>query len=239
MIHLPSFLPSAAPLLLGAAGTAMALAARVPGARNLAAPPPPGPAGGGGQPQRGDRRQPRPQRADPDRHPRPGRRRRQLRAAWAATSPRSSPTTWAIAGCSVRWRRPVHPGRAGAGRHAEFPELVHDWRSGAGDRAGRGAGQANIRVEFPLLVGRTCPQAGRGQSGHRLLPRRQSNWRRIAHSMADVIYERCFGEKGYFDTRVCYIGATGPRDRPDQAAGDHGPGQREQPLPDRRARGWC
>jgi TolB protein len=41
----------------------------------------------------------------------------------------------------------------------------------------------------------------------------QSNWRRIAHIIADVIYERLLGEKGYFDTRICYIAATGPRDR--------------------------
>ncbi len=41
----------------------------------------------------------------------------------------------------------------------------------------------------------------------------QSNWRRIAHNMADVIYERLLGEKGYFDTRIVYISATGPRDR--------------------------
>ena len=41
----------------------------------------------------------------------------------------------------------------------------------------------------------------------------QANWRRIAHIMADVIYERLLGEKGYFDTRIVYIGATGPRDQ--------------------------
>ena len=41
----------------------------------------------------------------------------------------------------------------------------------------------------------------------------QGNWRRIAHIMADVIYERLLGEKGYFDTRIVYISATGPRDR--------------------------
>ena len=41
----------------------------------------------------------------------------------------------------------------------------------------------------------------------------QANWRRIAHIIADVIYERLLGEKGYFDTRVVYIAATGPRDR--------------------------
>jgi TolB protein len=40
-----------------------------------------------------------------------------------------------------------------------------------------------------------------------------ANWRRIAHIIADVIYERLLGEKGYFDTRIVYIGATGPRGR--------------------------
>ena len=40
-----------------------------------------------------------------------------------------------------------------------------------------------------------------------------SNWRRIAHIISDVIYERLLGEKGYFDTRIVYIAGTGPRDR--------------------------
>ncbi|MBW8271497.1 Tol-Pal system beta propeller repeat protein TolB [Caldovatus aquaticus] len=39
------------------------------------------------------------------------------------------------------------------------------------------------------------------------------NWRRIAHLISDVIYERLLGEKGYFDTRVVYVSETGPRDR--------------------------
>jgi TolB protein len=40
-----------------------------------------------------------------------------------------------------------------------------------------------------------------------------SNWRRVAHIIADVIYERLLGEKGYFDTRIVYVANTGPRDR--------------------------
>jgi TolB protein len=38
----------------------------------------------------------------------------------------------------------------------------------------------------------------------------ESGWRRIAHKIADVVYERLTGELGYFDTRVAYISETGP-----------------------------
>ena len=36
-----------------------------------------------------------------------------------------------------------------------------------------------------------------------------SNWRRIAHIVADAIYKRVTGEEGYFDTRIVYIAETG------------------------------
>ncbi|MCK5545975.1 MAG: Tol-Pal system protein TolB, partial [Rhodospirillaceae bacterium] len=38
-----------------------------------------------------------------------------------------------------------------------------------------------------------------------------SNWRRVAHIVADAIYQRITGEDGYFDTRIVYIAETGPR----------------------------
>ncbi|MCH9806584.1 MAG: Tol-Pal system beta propeller repeat protein TolB [Alphaproteobacteria bacterium] len=40
-----------------------------------------------------------------------------------------------------------------------------------------------------------------------------ANWRRIGHIIADQVYERLTGEKGYFDTRVVYIDETGPKQR--------------------------
>jgi TolB protein len=39
------------------------------------------------------------------------------------------------------------------------------------------------------------------------------NFRRIAHIIADAIYERLTGEKGYFDTRIVFVDETGPKDR--------------------------
>ncbi|MEE8258366.1 MAG: Tol-Pal system protein TolB, partial [Sphingomonadales bacterium] len=36
-------------------------------------------------------------------------------------------------------------------------------------------------------------------------------WRQGAHKIADKIYERLTGEKGYFDTRIVYISETGPK----------------------------
>ena len=70
----------------------------------------------------------------------------------------------------------------------------------------QGGGQA--RVEFRLWD--VLPQT---QLQGTAYTTSQANWRRIAHIMADVIYERLLGEKGYFDTRIVYIAATGPRGR--------------------------
>ncbi|MGH7045513.1 MAG: Tol-Pal system beta propeller repeat protein TolB [Stellaceae bacterium] len=38
----------------------------------------------------------------------------------------------------------------------------------------------------------------------------QQNWRRIAHIIADAIYQRITGEEGYFDTRIVYVAESGP-----------------------------
>jgi TolB protein len=38
-------------------------------------------------------------------------------------------------------------------------------------------------------------------------------WRRVGHIIADAVYERLTGEKGYFDTRVVFVDETGPKDR--------------------------
>ena len=38
-----------------------------------------------------------------------------------------------------------------------------------------------------------------------------ASWRRIAHIISDKIYQRLTGEEGYFDTRIVYVGESGPK----------------------------
>ena len=66
----------------------------------------------------------------------------------------------------------------------------------------------NLRVEFRLWD--VLPQTQLQGTAYTTT---QSNWRRISHIIADVIYQRLLGEAGYFDSRVVYVGGTGPRDR--------------------------
>lgn len=64
-----------------------------------------------------------------------------------------------------------------------------------------------IRAEFRLwdVFG------GKQIAGQRFFTQ-PDNWRRVAHIIADAIYERLTGEKGYFDTRVVFVDETGPKD---------------------------
>ncbi|MEM8979687.1 MAG: Tol-Pal system beta propeller repeat protein TolB [Pseudomonadota bacterium] len=40
----------------------------------------------------------------------------------------------------------------------------------------------------------------------------KEGWRRIAHKVADTVYERITGETGYFDSRVVFVAESGPKD---------------------------
>jgi len=208
MLHLPHPVIGRRPLFLGAAGTAMALAARVPVRAQPAAPTQGGPPGGaGGQPSAAidvnhARSAPIPI-AIPDLIGADGNSAQLGRDI-------SQVITNDLGNCGLF--RPLPPASfiqvaPGQGETPNFP----NWAA-VGAQAlviGRAEVQGgNIRVEFRLWD--VLPQA---QIQGAAYTTAQSNWRRIAHIMADVIYERLLGEKGYFDTRLCYISGTGPRDR--------------------------
>jgi TolB protein len=107
--------------------------------------------------------------------------------------------------------RPIDPaGFVGAPTGGDVPNF-QNWKA-TGAQAlvtGRIEGSGgSVRVEFRLwdvLPGQQIQGTAYTTTA--------ANWRRIAHIIADVIYERLLGEKGYFDTRICYIAGTGPRDR--------------------------
>ncbi|GHC76723.1 protein TolB [Limoniibacter endophyticus] len=61
-----------------------------------------------------------------------------------------------------------------------------------------------IRAEFRLWD----TFAGQQLDGQQFFAT-EANWRRIAHIIADAIYERLTGEKGYFDTRVVFVDESG------------------------------
>ncbi len=63
-----------------------------------------------------------------------------------------------------------------------------------------------IRAEFRLWD----PVSGKQLAGQ-VFNTSTRNWRRIGHIIADLIYERMTGEKGYFDTRVVFIDESGPK----------------------------
>jgi TolB protein len=65
-----------------------------------------------------------------------------------------------------------------------------------------------LRAEFRLWD----TFAGEQLIGEQFFANR-ANARRVAHIIADAIYERLTGEKGYFDTRVVFIDESGPKNQ--------------------------
>ena len=98
---------------------------------------------------------------------------------------------------------------ASAGTSGGVPNFANYKTIGAqAVAAGTVSGSGTLRVEFRLwdvLAGQQIQGTAYTTS--------DANWRRIAHKIADVIYQRMLGEKGYFDTRICYVARSGPRGR--------------------------
>ncbi|MGJ7039051.1 Tol-Pal system beta propeller repeat protein TolB [Shinella sp. BE166] len=67
-------------------------------------------------------------------------------------------------------------------------------------------GDGRLRAEFRLWD----TFGGQQLTGQQFYTQPE-NWRRVAHIIADAIYENLTGEKGYFDTRVVYVAESGPK----------------------------
>ena len=94
------------------------------------------------------------------------------------------------------------------GINANAAPRFPDWRSiGA---TGLVVGQianvgGNLKVDFRLW-----DVVAGNQAAGLSFTSQPNNWRRLAHIIADAIYKRVTGEEGYFDTRLAYVGETGP-----------------------------
>jgi TolB protein len=69
-------------------------------------------------------------------------------------------------------------------------------------------GGGRIKAEFRLWG----VLSGQQMTGQQFTAAEQ-DWRRIAHKIADTIYERITGEKGYFDTRIVFVEESGPKEK--------------------------
>ena len=71
-----------------------------------------------------------------------------------------------------------------------------------------GSDGGRLKAEFRLWD----TVAGKQLTGEQFFTRPREA-RRIGHLIADAVYERITGEKGYFDTRVVFVDESGPKDK--------------------------
>ena len=94
----------------------------------------------------------------------------------------------------------------------EQPPQFNNWRVLKAQALAQGSlvaeGGDRLRVNFRLW-----DVFGEQQMTGQVYTTVRSNWRRIAHIIADAIYKRMTGEEGYFDTRIVYISESGPEQR--------------------------
>ncbi len=64
-----------------------------------------------------------------------------------------------------------------------------------------------LKVKFRLFD--VFAQTALGEGLQFVGPRK--DWRRMAHKVADAVYSRLTGEKGYFDSRVVFVSVAGPK----------------------------
>src|SRR4051794_9857761 len=106
--------------------------------------------------------------------------------------------------------RPIDRSRYPTVTDASQAPVFADWKSSGAQALANGAirqdPDGRLRVDFRLWnVG-----SGEYLTGQTIVGSSDS-WRRIAHKIADAIYERLTGQKGYFDSRVAFVAESGPK----------------------------
>lgn len=76
-------------------------------------------------------------------------------------------------------------------------------------------GQTDIETDGRMLVQfRLWDVFGQQQLVGRRYRTTPSNWRQVAHMIADEVYKRLTGEDGYFNSRIVYVSESGPKKKP-------------------------
>lgn len=92
------------------------------------------------------------------------------------------------------------------------PPRFSDWR--ILDAKALAVGEVTLTPDNRVrVIYRLWDVLGQEQVADGTLAIAADSWRRIAHRIADQIYERITGERGYFDSRIVYVSETGPRSR--------------------------
>ena len=105
------------------------------------------------------------------------------------------------------------PAQAHIGRVTSFdaPVAFADWKAINAQALVTGAiGASGDRAQVRFRLWDVFAQAPLGEGLQ--FDGSAANWRRLAHKVADAVYSRLTGEGGYFDSRVAFIAASGPKE---------------------------
>jgi TolB protein len=105
------------------------------------------------------------------------------------------------------------PAQAHIGRVTSFdaPVAFADWKAINAQALITGAvGASGDRAQVRFRLWDVFAQAPLGEGLQ--FDGSAANWRRLAHKVADAVYSRLTGEGGYFDSRVAFIAASGPKE---------------------------